>query len=230
MENSAPRRLSRNSPSPPGTGAVSMRVQGIKRLLIPRRPSARRVIARGALPRPAGERGERPRGGRGGARRGSGRRRIAGATRPKNAKPAHLRGRFRGIGRPLIVRRPLVLPARGDRIGTAHQGGEAQQPFGLRIETISFRRQCAPAVPRSLLRADRPRCGRNSRRKGTHFVSFANYDYLGLADHPKIVEEADRELHRLGVGALASRLVGGERSTHKPFEAEIAEFLGMEAR
>lgn len=65
--------------------------------------------------------------------------------------------------------------------------------------------------------------------KGTHFVSFANYDYLGLANHPEIVEEADRELHRLGVGALASRLVGGERSTHKPFEAEIAEFLGMDA-
>ncbi|TDX62732.1 8-amino-7-oxononanoate synthase [Methylosinus sp. sav-2] len=65
--------------------------------------------------------------------------------------------------------------------------------------------------------------------KGTHFVSFANYDYLGLANHPKILEEADHELHRLGVGALASRLVGGERSTHKPFEAEIAEFLGMEA-
>jgi 8-amino-7-oxononanoate synthase len=65
--------------------------------------------------------------------------------------------------------------------------------------------------------------------KGTHFVSFANYDYLGLANHPKIVAEAERELHRLGVGALASRLVGGERSTHKPFEAEIAEFLGMES-
>jgi 8-amino-7-oxononanoate synthase len=64
---------------------------------------------------------------------------------------------------------------------------------------------------------------------GTHFVSFANYDYLGLANHPKIVAEAKRELDHLGVGALASRLVGGERSTHKPFEAEIAEFLGMES-
>ena len=64
---------------------------------------------------------------------------------------------------------------------------------------------------------------------GTHFVSFANYDYLGLANHPHVVKEAKRELDRLGVGALASRLVGGERSTHKPFEAEIAEFLGFES-
>ena len=64
---------------------------------------------------------------------------------------------------------------------------------------------------------------------GTHFVSFANYDYLGLANHPQIVAEAKRELDRLGIGALASRLVGGERSTHKPFEAEIAKFLGYES-
>jgi 8-amino-7-oxononanoate synthase len=65
--------------------------------------------------------------------------------------------------------------------------------------------------------------------EGKHFVSFANYDYLGLANHPAILAEAKRELDHLGVGALASRLVGGERSTHKPFEAEIAKFLGFEA-
>jgi 8-amino-7-oxononanoate synthase len=64
---------------------------------------------------------------------------------------------------------------------------------------------------------------------GTHFVSFANYDYLGLAKHPRICEEAKREVDNLGVGALASRLVGGERTTHKPFEAEIAKFIGMES-
>jgi 8-amino-7-oxononanoate synthase len=64
---------------------------------------------------------------------------------------------------------------------------------------------------------------------GGRFVSFANYDYLGLANHPAIVAEAKRELDHLGVGALASRLVGGERSTHKPFEAEIAKFLGFES-
>lgn len=65
--------------------------------------------------------------------------------------------------------------------------------------------------------------------RGKSFVSFANYDYLGLANHPQIREAAKREVDGLGVGALASRLVGGERSTHRPFEAEIAEFLGMES-
>ncbi|MGD9659178.1 MAG: aminotransferase class I/II-fold pyridoxal phosphate-dependent enzyme [Methylocystis sp.] len=65
--------------------------------------------------------------------------------------------------------------------------------------------------------------------QGKHFVSFANYDYLGLANHPRIRDEAKREIDGIGIGALASRLVGGERTTHRPFEAEIAEFLGMEA-
>jgi len=65
--------------------------------------------------------------------------------------------------------------------------------------------------------------------QGKHFVSFANYDYLGLAGHPQIKAEAKREIDDLGIGALASRLVGGERSTHEQFEAEIAAFIGMES-
>lgn len=65
--------------------------------------------------------------------------------------------------------------------------------------------------------------------EGKRFVSFANYDYLGLANHPQIREAAKAEVDGLGVGALASRLVGGERTTHKAFEAEIAKFIGMES-
>lgn len=64
---------------------------------------------------------------------------------------------------------------------------------------------------------------------GKDLVSFANYDYLGLAGHPRIRAEAAREIDELGIGALASRLVGGERSTHEQFEAEIAAFMGMES-
>ncbi len=65
--------------------------------------------------------------------------------------------------------------------------------------------------------------------RGGHFVSFANYDYLGLATHPAVKAAAAEALESLGVGALASRLVGGERSTHQPFEAALSAFLGTEA-
>jgi len=64
---------------------------------------------------------------------------------------------------------------------------------------------------------------------GKKFVSFANYDYLGLASHPAVKAAASNALADLGVGALASRLVGGQRSTHNALEAALSAFLGTEA-
>ncbi len=66
-------------------------------------------------------------------------------------------------------------------------------------------------------------------RRGKTLVSFANYDYLGLANHPSINVAAHAGLDRLGVGALGSRLVGGERLIHSQFERSLAEFIGADA-
>ncbi len=65
--------------------------------------------------------------------------------------------------------------------------------------------------------------------KGRRFVSFANYDYLGLASHPAVKAAAAAALETFGAGALASRLVGGERSTHRQLEAALAGFLRADA-
>jgi 8-amino-7-oxononanoate synthase len=72
------------------------------------------------------------------------------------------------------------------------------------------------------------RLGEDAKRRGESFVSFANYDYLGLATHSRVKADAAEALEALGVGALASRLVGGERSTHQLLEQELASFLGTE--
>jgi 8-amino-7-oxononanoate synthase len=64
---------------------------------------------------------------------------------------------------------------------------------------------------------------------GRHFTSFANYDYLGLASHPVVKAAASGALDTFGVGALASRLVGGQRSMHGILETEIAKFIGADA-
>ncbi len=64
---------------------------------------------------------------------------------------------------------------------------------------------------------------------GRSFTSFANYDYLGLSAHPEVKLAASDALAKFGVGALASRLVGGERSTHHLLEEGLAKFLGAEA-
>jgi 8-amino-7-oxononanoate synthase len=66
-------------------------------------------------------------------------------------------------------------------------------------------------------------------KNGGTLVSFANYDYLGISDHPAIRQAAHTALDRVGVGALGSRLVGGERLIHAAFEEALAKFVGTEA-
>lgn len=69
----------------------------------------------------------------------------------------------------------------------------------------------------------REQCERN----GIPFTSFAHYDYLGLTDDASVIGRAGDALRRHGSGVGASRLVGGERSGHRAFEREMAEFLGV---
>jgi 8-amino-7-oxononanoate synthase len=64
---------------------------------------------------------------------------------------------------------------------------------------------------------------------GGALVTFANYDYLGLSDHPAIKNAAHAALDKIGVGALGSRLVGGERLIHADFEDALAKFVGADA-
>jgi len=66
-------------------------------------------------------------------------------------------------------------------------------------------------------------------RDGKELITFANYDYLGIADHPAIRNAAHSALDQLGVGALGSRLVGGERLVHAEFEEAMARFVGADA-
>lgn len=70
---------------------------------------------------------------------------------------------------------------------------------------------------------------RDAEARKTSLVSFANYDYLGLADRPEIKKASAAALDQYGAGALGSRLVGGERSIHSEFESAVAEFIGVEA-
>lgn len=58
--------------------------------------------------------------------------------------------------------------------------------------------------------------------------SFAHYDYLNLRSDPRIANAAKAAIDTFGMGAGASRLVGGELSIHRAFEAELARFIGVD--
>lgn len=67
-----------------------------------------------------------------------------------------------------------------------------------------------------------------TRIDGRELISFASYNYLGLSGHPEVSESAKRAIDLYGTSVSASRLVSGEKEIHKEFEAEMAEFLGVE--
>lgn len=60
-------------------------------------------------------------------------------------------------------------------------------------------------------------------------VLFCTNNYLGLADHPKVLERSQRALLRYGAGAQASRLVSGHFPIHMQLEEITANFKGFEA-
>ncbi|MEJ2115586.1 MAG: aminotransferase class I/II-fold pyridoxal phosphate-dependent enzyme, partial [Gammaproteobacteria bacterium] len=63
---------------------------------------------------------------------------------------------------------------------------------------------------------------------GQKVLSFCSNDYLGLANHPKVIECFANAAHEMGVGAGASHLITGHHQAHAALEEELAEFLGCE--
>lgn len=60
-------------------------------------------------------------------------------------------------------------------------------------------------------------------------VLFCTNNYLGLADHPRVLERAQKALLRYGAGAQASRLVSGHSPVHMQLEEITSLFKGSEA-
>jgi len=69
----------------------------------------------------------------------------------------------------------------------------------------------------------------DAKKRGQRFTSFANYDYLGLSEDQAVKSAVIDAANRSSVGALGSRLVGGERLAHTQLEESLAAFIGAEA-
>ena len=69
--------------------------------------------------------------------------------------------------------------------------------------------------------------GPRIRVDGREYLAFCSNDYLGLANHPRIVEAAVDAALRHGVGQGASHLLSGHSALHDRLESELAEFVQM---
>ena len=69
--------------------------------------------------------------------------------------------------------------------------------------------------------------GARIRVDGRDFLAFCSNDYLGLANHPRIVEAAVGAALRYGVGSGASHMVTGHSVLHERLESRLAGFMAM---
>ena len=61
-----------------------------------------------------------------------------------------------------------------------------------------------------------------------HVLNPCANNYLGLANHPKVIEAAHKALDQYGYGMASVRFICGTQTVHKDLEARISEFLGTE--
>ena len=63
---------------------------------------------------------------------------------------------------------------------------------------------------------------------GDHVVNFCANNYLGLANHPDLIEAAKEGVDKFGFGLASVRFICGTQDVHKELERRIADFLGTE--
>ncbi|MFW5759164.1 MAG: glycine C-acetyltransferase [Bacteroidota bacterium] len=63
---------------------------------------------------------------------------------------------------------------------------------------------------------------------GENVLNFCANNYLGLSNHPKVIEGAKKALDSHGYGLSSVRFICGTQDIHKQLEQKIAEYFGTE--
>lgn len=71
-------------------------------------------------------------------------------------------------------------------------------------------------------------CGPLTAVDGVDRVMLGSNNYLGLAQHPEVVEASVRALRDFGAASTGSRLLNGTMELHDEFEEEITRWLGTQ--
>ena len=63
---------------------------------------------------------------------------------------------------------------------------------------------------------------------GKEVINFCANNYLGLSDHPRLIEAAKRAMDSRGYGMSSVRFICGTQDIHKQLEGAIADYFGTE--
>jgi 8-amino-7-oxononanoate synthase len=64
---------------------------------------------------------------------------------------------------------------------------------------------------------------------GKKVLMFGSNSYLGLTNHPKVIEAAVQATKKYGTGCAGSRFLNGTLDIHVELEGKLAEFVGKDA-
>ena len=64
---------------------------------------------------------------------------------------------------------------------------------------------------------------------GVRVLNFCSNNYLGMANHPRLVQAAHQAVDKYGVGPAAVRTIAGTMDLHLELERRLAAFKGVEA-
>jgi glycine C-acetyltransferase len=64
---------------------------------------------------------------------------------------------------------------------------------------------------------------------GQRVLNFCSNNYLGLANHPQLLEAAQASMEKYGLGPAAVRSIAGTMELHLELERRLAKFKGVEA-
>lgn len=70
--------------------------------------------------------------------------------------------------------------------------------------------------------------GRHTLIDGKPVLNFAWCDYLGLSQHPDLIEASKAAIDTYGTSVSASRMVSGDTPLHRELEQEIAQTIGVD--
>ena len=89
--------------------------------------------------------------------------------------------------------------------------------------------RCTPeALHDALAKLDSQDRRRQRTARSVGLRDFCSNDYLGLCDHPQLIEAVARAARHHGAGGRASHLVNGHTEEHEALEQELAVFTGRE--
>ncbi|MCK4842015.1 MAG: 8-amino-7-oxononanoate synthase [Methylococcales bacterium] len=63
---------------------------------------------------------------------------------------------------------------------------------------------------------------------GQQVINFSSNDYLGLANHPNVIQSFQQAANQYGVGSGSAHLICGHSQSHHALEQELAEFTGRD--